>query len=135
MNKALAISFIIIVTATSGLFAIAKEEPHSGEHGSLSTQGPENFEGEILDMSCYMAHESKGVKFQAHSLTHIKRGGPIGLLAADGTVYLLVEDDESPKGYAQIKNWAAEKVSIKGELYKRGGVQAIVVKSSKRVLE
>lgn len=118
--------------AVGMLFAneIYAQKEHKHGQGELGKSGIRSVQGEVLDMACYMAHEGKGSKHKSCALKCIKDGAPIGLLTKDGAVYLLVEDHDSPQPYAQIKEWAAEQVKVTGELKQRGGVQAILVKSS-----
>lgn len=114
--------------ATNRLFAAEKH----GDHHEAKA-GIQNIQGEVLDMACYMAHEGKGSKHKKCTEQCIKGGAPIGVLSAEGQVYLLLEDHASPKPYSQIKLWAAEQIKVTGEIHQRGGVQAIVVKSSEKI--
>ena len=88
--------------------------------------------GELVDMSCYMAHEGKGSKHAKCAKACILGGAPLGILTTDGKVYLLVEDHSSAKTkkpYAKARELVAETVTLKGVAYERGGTQAIVVES------
>ena len=92
-----------------------------------------SIKGELVDLACYAAHEGKGRKHaECGKMCVMKSGAPLGILAADGKVYLLVEDHSSQnarKPYAQAKEMVAETVLIKGDLYVRGGLPAVVVES------
>jgi hypothetical protein len=93
----------------------------------------ESVTGEIVDLACYLPHPQSGAG-AAHrkcAETCIKKGLPIGLLTADKQVYLLLEDHENPKAYAQLKDKAAEKVTVEGEKVAQGGLTGIVVESVK----
>lgn len=83
-------------------------------------------------MACFMAHEGKGKKHAGCGKMCVQGGAPLGIATKDGAVYLLVEDHSTPKAkkpYAQAKEMVAETVTVKGDRYERGGVQAIVVES------
>ena len=89
--------------------------------------------GEVVDMACYMAHPETG-----HGPSHrkcadtcLKKGMPMGLLAADKQVYLLLEDHDNPKPYATLKDKAAETVTVEGEKVTQNGMQGIVVEAVK----
>lgn len=89
--------------------------------------------GEVVDMSCYM-HDPATGKGKAHKKcaeTCLKKGLPIGVLTDDGQVYLIVEDHDNPKPYAQLKEKATEKVTVEGEKKSHSGVQALVVQGVK----
>jgi len=89
--------------------------------------------GEVVDLACYLPHpeSGKGASHRKCAETCAKKGLPIGLLTDDKQVYLLLEDHENPKGYAQAKDKAAEKITVEGEKVAQGGLQAIVVESVK----
>lgn len=122
---------IALSTFVGAGFAWSHEGHHDAEHGAGGKEV--SVKGELVDMACYMAHEGKGKKHaECGKMCVLKNGAPLGLLAADGKVYLLIEDHSAAKAkkpYAQAKELVAETVTVKGDAYERGGVQAIVVES------
>lgn len=103
-------------------------EGHDAEHGAGGKEV--TVQGELIDMSCYMAHEGKGPKHAQCAKMCVLGGAPLGLLAKDGTVYLLVDDHSSAKAkkpYAEAKKLVAENVKLSGDLHERGGLKTIVV--------
>lgn len=106
---------------------------HEGEkHDTAESKGAEEvtMKGEIVDMACYSAHDGKGAKHAVCAKECVLSGAPIGLLMENGSVYLLLENHSKPKmkkPYLEARNKVAETVTIKGDLYKRGGLSAIVV--------
>jgi hypothetical protein len=93
----------------------------------------ETVSGEVIDMTCYM-HDPATGKGAAHRKcadTCLKKGIPMGILTDDKQVYLILEDHENPKPYAQLKEKAAEKVTVDGEKINQGGVQALMIESLK----
>ena len=89
--------------------------------------------GEVIDLACYMVHpeSGKGAGHRKCAETSVKKGLPMGLLGDDKQVYLLLEDHDNPKPYAQLKDKAAEKVTVEGQKVTQGGVQGMVVESLK----
>ncbi len=89
--------------------------------------------GEIVDMACYMPHpdSGKGPGHRKCADTCLKKGLPMGIVTDDKQVYVLLEDHDNPKAYAQAKEKAAEKVTIEGEKVSQGGTQAFVVEAVK----
>jgi len=120
--------FVLSAAVCSGL--AWSHEGHDAEHG---TGGKEiTVKGELVDMACYIAHEGKGAKHADCGKMCVLGGSPLGILTSDGAVYLLVEDHSSAKSkkpFSEAKKLVAETVTIKGDMYQRGGVQAIVVES------
>ena len=89
--------------------------------------------GEVVDLACYMPHPQSGAGagHRKCAETCAKKGLPMGLLTSDKQVYLLLEDHENPKGYATVKDKAAEHVTVEGEKITKGGIQAIVAETVK----
>ena len=124
--------FALVLSAfVGGGFAWSHEGHHDAEHGAGGKEVA--VKGELVDMACFMAHEGKGKKHaECGKMCVVKNGAPLGLVTPDGKVYLLVEDHSAPKArkpFAQAKEMVAETVTVKGDAYERGGVQAIVVES------
>jgi hypothetical protein len=89
--------------------------------------------GEIVDMACYLPHgeSMRGPGHRKCAETCIKKGLPMGLVTDDKQVFVLLEDHDNPKPYAQLKEKAAEKVTIEGEKVSQGGTQGFVVEAIK----
>ncbi len=96
---------------------------------SKATAKKVTLKGECLDLACYIAGEKKGAEHKQCAVMCVKGGAPIGILTEDGKVYLLVEDHSKPEPYEKLKGLAAEKVSVSGYLYQRGGLPGVVVES------
>ena len=87
---------------------------------------PKTVTGEILDMKCYMTAGEKGDGHKECAAMCIKGGAPMGILADDGKVYLLIEGKNSG-AFEEAKKHAGEMVTITGDLSEKKGVQALVV--------
>lgn len=87
--------------------------------------------GEVLDMNCYMDHGAHGAKHAECAATCLKNGGPVGILGANGKVYLIVADHSNESPYDEVRKYAAENVEVSGKYENRGGVQALVIESVK----
>jgi hypothetical protein len=53
--------------------------------------------GEIVDYSCYLQLGKHGAKHRDCGQKCLKNGQPMGLLAKDGTLYLLMEEEHDPR--------------------------------------
>lgn len=120
--------------AVLGLVLGGSVRAHEGHHVTGESKGGKevSMKGEIVDLACYSAHEGKGPKHAECAKECVLGGAPIGLLAENGSVYLLLENHATPKDkkpYAEARTKVAETVTISGDLYKRGGLPAIVVES------
>jgi|SRR5690554_3199689 len=115
----LAISLALIgYTATT---ASAQNNMKNGEKITVK--------GEVLDMACYMAHESKGQKHASCAKACVKGGAPMGVLDSEGNVILIVEDHQNKDPYEKMKDLAAQNVSATGVYYNRGGTPGLVLES------
>lgn len=120
-----AIAALCAVSALA-MSSMAHEARHAKEEKEMEGS-PVTVQGEILDMHCYMGHGAKGPKHKECARKCLNEGAPAGLLGNDGKVYLLVEDHDKSKPYQELRKKGAEEVTVKGKLFNRGGVQAIVV--------
>jgi hypothetical protein len=53
--------------------------------------------GEIIDLSCYIQLGKHGEKHVSCGKKCLQAGQPVGLLAQDGTVYMLMEEEHDPR--------------------------------------
>jgi hypothetical protein len=87
--------------------------------------------GEVLDMNCYMDHGAHGAKHTECASTCLKNGGPVGILTANGKVYLIVANHSNEDPYDEVKKHPGETIQISGTYANRGGVQAVIIASVK----
>lgn len=89
----------------------------------------ESVKGEVVDLSCYLSHPAtgRGPGHRKCAETCAKKGLPVGILTADGTVLLLLEDHAHATAYTHAVGRVAEEVSIEGKRVSQGGVAGLVV--------
>ncbi len=103
-----------------------------GMSGANVAHAMDALTGEILDLACYLGHgELSGPSHRKCADTCIKKGLPMGLLTEDKQVWVILEDHDNPKPYAQLKEKAAETVTIEGTKAAKGGTNGFVVESIK----
>src|SRR5436305_212732 len=83
--------------------------------GAIVGKGPVKGEpitavGEIIDLSCYLQVGKHGDKHRDCGQKCVKNGQPVGLLAQDGTVYMLIDEEHDPRrdGLTEFRKAAAE---------------------------
>jgi len=105
-----------------------------GASAPAAEAAPETLTGEVVDMACYVPHPStsRGNGHRKCADTCLKKGMPMGLVTADKQLYLLLENHDNPKPYAQLKEKAAETVTVEGTKASEGGVQGFVVEALKQ---
>jgi len=114
---------LVMVAGTGAVFA----EESKDDPGQMTVQG------EILDMACYASNEAKGPEHAACAKRCVKGGQPMGLLAKDGTVYLLYASHENGSAFEQAKEHAGENVEITGVAATRAGFKSLEVHGVKPI--
>ncbi len=113
---------VLVVLAGAGAVLAHEGEKHGEEqHGEMTVRG------EILDMACYVAHEAKGPDHAACAKRCVKGGQPMGLLAEDGTVYLLYASHQDASAFEKTKEFAGQSVEINGIMATQAGIKGIEV--------
>jgi len=87
--------------------------------------------GEILDMKCYMTSGAHGPDHKDCAAMCVKGGSPMGILASDGKVYLLIEGKNDSGAFEEAKKHAGETVTVTGTLSQKNGVQGLIVSEVK----
>ena len=85
--------------------------------------------GEVVDLQCYLVHpeDSRGPDHAKCAKACITRGLPVGLLADNGTLYLLLgPGHDSIK--AQAAQYAGKNVAVTGTQVEQNGVKALQIK-------
>ncbi|HJW44653.1 MAG TPA: hypothetical protein VJ463_09355, partial [Geothrix sp.] len=91
--------------------------------------------GEIIDLSCFNQLGKKGEAHKACGAKCVSHGSPAGILAADGTVYMLLPEQHHPRrdGQVSLAAWAAEKmgttVTVSGMASKEGGMNTLYIEA------
>jgi hypothetical protein len=89
--------------------------------------------GEIVDFSCYIQLGKHGEKHRACGQKCVNNGQPIGLLAKDGALYMLMPEEHDPRrdGGVDAKASGSEHmghiVRVHGTAAQVGGYSAIYV--------
>ena len=98
-----------------------------------AAEKPKTVTGEVVDLHCYMHSGLKGPGHEACAISCAKGGEPIGLLQnKTNKVYLLLAPEHPTPGGQNpavklLVPYMAKQVTIKGERFTRGGLNAIVV--------
>ena len=121
MRKTIIVLFLACaVVSVVGSGAVLADEKH-GDHHQMTVRG------EILDMACYIAHEAKGPDHAGCAKKCAEGGQPIGLLAEDGTVYLLYANHKDGSAFEAAKTHAGQSVELTGGAANRAGIKGIEV--------
>jgi late competence protein required for DNA uptake (superfamily II DNA/RNA helicase) len=83
--------------------------------------------GEIVCMGCYMGHNAKGAEHKTCGTKCVAGGMPMGLVTADGKLYLLTMSHENADAYNKAKGMMASTVDVTGTAMEKDGLKAIEV--------
>ncbi len=98
---------------------------------SVTSYGQSTVSGEVTDMKCYLASGASGPDHAKCAKSCAKAGQPIGLLTADGDLYLLgIGKDKSQ--FETLKELAGENVEVSGKVSEKNGVNLLVVGTAKK---
>jgi len=120
----LMVATLVLVVAVGALAAGQKAAPASKAASAAKTA---TLKGEIVDMGCYVGHGAMGASHKGCATKCLAGGMPMGLLTADGKLYLLTLDHDNADPYNKCKDMASEVVQVSGAVSQRNGVMAIDV--------
>ena len=81
----------------------------------------------MLDLACYVAKGATGAEHAGCAKACVKNGQPMGLLADDGTVYILFASHADPAAFQSTKEYAGARVELQGTEADRGGLKGFEV--------
>ena len=122
---------VLLATALLVLAGFGTAFAEEGHMAHGAAPGQMTVRGEVLDMACYMAHEAKGQEHAACAERCVKGGQPMGLLAEDGTVYLLYANHKDGSAFESTKEYAGQNVVITGIMATQAGIKGLEVSSVK----
>lgn len=105
----------------------AGAKAHMAAAGEAAT-----LKGEIVDMSCWMAHEGMGEKHAKCAKECLSKGAPAGLLGADGSITLLLEGHGENKAFKLVKELGGQQAEVKGKKVIKAGITALMVTEVKK---
>lgn len=112
---------IVLVSAAAASFAFAAGT-HEGQVKTLT--------GELVDTGCYLGHAARGEKHVSCASKCISGGMPMGILTADGTLYLVTLNHDDHDAFNKLKTMAGKNVKVTGTVMTRGGMKGIDVTSA-----
>jgi hypothetical protein len=109
-----------LVVMTSGAVAGAHEgHDHAAKSGTLT--------GEVVDITCFMDHDSKGEKHAACAAKCIQQGLPAGLLVGNKLYVVILGNHQSPN--EKLAPLAGKLVTMTGTIIEKDGLRAIDMES------
>ena len=126
MMKRVAFLAVAAACAAFTLNALA-EKPASTSGEAKAKPKVMTIKGEIVDTGCYLSHGAKGEKHKECATKCVAGGMPIGLLAANGKLYLLTPNHDNADAYNHFKDMVASMVEVTGTSMERSGMLGLDV--------
>ena len=128
--KRIIVSFVLVAGLIAGV-AVAQQGHEA--HKAAKPAAEKTISGELVDMGCYVGHGAKGEKHVDCATKCIANGMPMGVLTADGTLYLVTLNHDNGDPYNALKNMAGKNVTVTGTVATRNGMKAIDVTAAKEM--
>jgi hypothetical protein len=123
-DKATVLKIAVAATFMAALafspLALAEEHEHGKE--KLDATASKEVTGEVVDLMCYIDHNSSGDKHAACAAKCIKGGGPVGI-TSEGKIYLVVGEHKPMND--QLAEYAGKTITIKGKLAEKDGISML----------
>jgi len=137
MKLSLCLLLFVLVGSLNISFASGGEHHeekgvHAGHHAKDTPDVV--VKGQLIGMTCFIKHNSKGEKHKDCFKDCAEKGLPIGILTADHKIYQI-----SGEGHADLKEtnkkfvkFAEEQVIAKGKVFSSNGTNMMVVEGIKK---
>lgn len=100
----------------------------NAQEGRMSKEA--TIKGEVVDVACYLAGEARGPAHVACATACAKAGGALGILTADGKLYVsLLPDDHKKSPNHLLMDFIGKDVEAKGYVRVKGGVNGLMIRS------
>jgi hypothetical protein len=88
---------------------------------------PSSLLGTVTDMCCYFKLGARPEGHEGCARECFAAGGPVGIAAFDGRVFLALPDRRDPSAFESLKARPGEKVRVEGEIRMRDGLAGVEV--------
>ena len=115
----------LLAIAAAAFFAASPLVAHEGhdDKEKLAAGETKKITGEVVDLACYVDHNSTGEKHADCAKKCIALGLPVGLKADDGKTYLLIGEHKPLN--SELAQYAAKKITVEGKVAARDGIYMI----------
>jgi len=122
MKKSFMLVLVVLVVGMLCAIPLTAQEKKMEKEMTVS--------GEVVDVACYMMSDAKGEGHIKCATACAKGGGSLGILTADGKVYVsLLPDDHKNNPNAILMDHIGHNVEAKGFVRAKGGTQGLMIKS------
>jgi hypothetical protein len=120
---------VLILVISVGMIA-GQDNMKTGKVGKKTSIKETKVIGEVVDVSCYLAHGENGMgdSHASCAAACAKAGGPLGILTKDKKLYVSVLPDDHTAGpNAKLIDHVGHQVEVTGIVRAKGGVNGIMI--------
>ncbi len=108
--------------------ATAQEASKAGAAKKSPPAKETTIKGEVVEISCYLAHGAKGDNHRGCGVACAKSGSPLGILTKDGKLYVSVlPDDHKTAPNAILMEHVAHQVEATGIIREKNGLRGMMI--------
>ena len=123
--KAQKLFIAMTMAASMAVAAPAEDHKEKGHHGHEAA-ATDTLTGEVVDLSCFLAHNGQGKEHKQCARQCIQKGLPVGLLTGSGEVYLAVSPNHK-KANDILADKAADTITVVGKVSEKTGMKMITI--------
>ena len=128
----------IVLALVLALSALISAQGKTLPARTAETKTATTVRGEVVDVSCYLAHGDKGMSESHRGCAEAcaKAGGPLGILTKEKKLYVSVLPDDHGAGpNAKLMEHIGRQIEATGIVRVKGGVNGIMVSTVSGVAE
>jgi len=126
---------LALMIAAAGFMALGASPAGAQEMKMKMAEGKDvEFTASVVDLSCKVVYSLNGEEHRMCAQVCADNGIPLGLVSAEGKLYLPVSKAMPGTGAnEQLKPHAEREVKVKGKVIERGGMNTIIIESVEAV--
>ena len=130
MRKIVMTGMAVVLLMMFGFTNLSVATAHEAGMAGMETGSEITIKGELVDSLCYVAMASMGPGHKQCAMDCAKAGIPISIVE-DGTgkVYTVLPKEDKTGYPANVISKMGDKVTLKGDLYEKGGNKYVAVES------
>lgn len=98
--------------------------------GAMAASKNVTIHGYVIDSSCALTKNLKKPVSPECAVACAKAGSPLVIITGNGTIYWPISDATPAQGQnARLMPFAGKQVTVSGNVYEKGGSEAIVIKT------
>ena len=130
MRRQMLTGLAVVSLGVFGFINMPVATAHEGGMPGMETGSEVIIEGELVDSLCYVAMASKGKSHKQCAIDCAKAGIPISIVEnGTGKVYTVLPKEDKTGYPADVIGKMGDKVTLKGDLYEKGGNKYVAVES------